>query len=292
VATRKRTANRGSFGSAANYSRLIDTFGRAGTSTVAVAPAPAPPGWHRDDTGQWYRWNGAQWQPTAAPPTGMAPVDVRPPVSDAPPFTVAGVFDKVGIMLGLAVAAGVVAYVAKLPLGAVWVALLCALVVGLVTAFVPRTARVLAPVYAVLEGAVLGVISGWYAQRGQFVVAVAVVGTAAIVLGVWAVYRSGLVRVGHRFVQATMVASLGLLAAMVVAILTNLSFSGLGGFVIFGVLYLIIAVMNLFVDFDYAVKAQQAGVSKQGEWYSAFSIMLSTMMVYLALLRILGGGRR
>ncbi len=65
--------------------------------------------------------------------------------------------------------------------------------------------------------------------------------------------------------------------------------SGLGGLVIFGILYLFLAVMNLFVDFDFAYRAQAAQLSADAEWYSAFSLLLSSAMVYLALLRIFGG---
>ncbi len=271
---------KGSFGSSSNYQRLVAAYG--------PPPATTPTdGWHQQADGSWLRWNGTAWLPT---PDG--PPHLRPPVSDVAPFTAEGVFDKVGLLLVLAVAAGVVADLLRPPLAVLWVALFAALGVGLWAAFRPRMARVLAPVYALLEGSVLGVISGYYQSQGRYVVVTAVMGTLAITVGVWALYRSGLIRVGHRFLQVTMVATLGLLVAAVVAIFTGLSFNGMGGFVIFGIAYLFIGVMNLFVDFDYARRAQAAGVDKEGEWYSAFSIMVSMVMVYLALLRILGGGRR
>jgi uncharacterized YccA/Bax inhibitor family protein len=57
-------------------------------------------------------------------------------------------------------------------------------------------------------------------------------------------------------------------------------------------MYLIVGVMNLFVDFAYVYKAQQAGVSKEGEWFAAQSIMISMVMIYLALLTIFTGGNR
>jgi uncharacterized YccA/Bax inhibitor family protein len=86
-----------------------------------------------------------------------------------------------------------------------------------------------------------------------------------------------------------MVATLGLIAVMLVSILTGWGTTGLSSYLIFGVLYLFIAVLNLFVDYDFAYKAQAAEISAEAEWYSAFSILLSSMMVYLALLRIFGG---
>jgi uncharacterized YccA/Bax inhibitor family protein len=48
-------------------------------------------------------------------------------------------------------------------------------------------------------------------------------------------------------------------------------------------------VMNLFVDFSFVDQAEAAGLDADAEWFSAFMILQSSMMVYLALLRIFGG---
>jgi uncharacterized YccA/Bax inhibitor family protein len=250
------SANRGSFGSASNYQRMVEAYGppRSGGSTALLEP-PAPD----------------------LPATRT--------------FTAEGAFNKAGLLGALALVVGGLAYVADLPLGLVWPLLLVALGAGLWASFRPAKAKVLAPVFAVCEGALLGVLSRFYANQGQHVVTLAVVGTVAVVAGVWFCYRTGLVRVGHRFIQTTMVATVGFLAVVVVSILTGWGASGLGGVVIFGVLYLFLAVMNLFVDFDYAYRAQASQISADAEWYSAFSLLLSSAMVYLALLRIFGGRR-
>ena len=49
--------------------------------------------------------------------------------------------------------------------------------------------------------------------------------------------------------------------------------------------------MNLFVDFSFVDRAQTAGIEAEAEWFSAFTILVSSVMVYLALLRIFGGSR-
>ena len=170
-----------------------------------------------------------------------------------------------------------------------WPLLLVALGAGLWASFRPAQAKVLAPVFAVCEGALLGVLSRFYANQGQHVVTLAVVGTVAVVAGVWGVYRTGLVRVGPRFLRTTLVAGLGMIVVMLTAILTGWGLSGIGGLLIFGVLYLILAVMNLFVDFSFVDRAEAAGLDADAEWFSAFMLLQSSMMVYLALLRIFGG---
>lgn len=249
--------SRGSLGSSSNYQRMVDAYGppRSGGSTAVV--------------------------------------DDRTPVTTAPTrtFTADGAFNKAGLLGVLALIVGALAYVADLPLGLVWPLMIVAIGSGLWASFRPMRAKVLAPVFAICEGAVLGMLSRFYTNQGAHVVTLAIAGTLAVVAGVWFFYRTGLVRVSHRFIQTTMVATLGLLAVMMVSILTGWGASGLGGVVVFGILYLFMAVMNLFVDYDFAYRAEANQLSADAEWYSAFSLLLSSAMVYLALLRIFGGRR-
>jgi len=193
--------------------------------------------------------------------------------------------------MAFAVVMGAVAYIADAPLGLAWIGMFVGLGVALWCSFSPRRAPVLAPIFAVVEGGVLGVLSRFYAGQSTHVVTLAIVGTVAVVAAVWAVYRTGLVRVGPRFFKITLVAGVGMIAVMLTAILTGWGLSGIGGFLIFGVLYLILAVMNLFVDFSFVDRAEQAGIEAEAEWFSAFTILVSSVMVYLALLRFFGGSR-
>ncbi len=277
TATKKRGVG-ASFGTASNYGRMLTTF--------PAAPVTAPSNWKQQPDGNWWSWDGATWHlqpqgPPAAPPAA----------GQAATFTADGALNKAGLLGLVALVVGAVAYVSHLPLGAAWVTMLVGLGVGLWCSFQPRRAPMLAPIYAVAEGVVLGIISRFYADNGQHVVTLAVFGTVAIVVGVWAVYRTGLVKVGNRFIQTTMVAMLGMLVVMVTAMLTGWGLTGLSGLLIFGVLYLILAVMNLFVDFSFVDRAEQAGIDADAEWFSAFTILVSSVMVYLALLRIFGGSR-
>jgi uncharacterized YccA/Bax inhibitor family protein len=266
-----------SAGTVSSYNRMVGTFG-----TTAGPQSD----WRRQPDGNWWHWEGAQWvhRPEGPPNQVATGVDIAR-------FTTDGALNKTGLLGLVALTVGAVAYVADVPVGAVVVGALVALAVGIWCSFSPRRAPVLAPIFAALEGGVLGALSRYYANQGQHVVILAVVGTVAIVAAVWAVYRTGLVRVGHRFFQISLAASVGLLAVIILAILTGWGVSGLGGFVIFGVLYLVVAVMNLFVDFSFVSRAEQMGLPAEAEWYSAFSILVASCMVYLALLRMLGGRR-
>jgi uncharacterized YccA/Bax inhibitor family protein len=276
-ATATRTRSAASFGSASNFQRMLTTF--------PAPPATTPSNWKQQPDGNWWSWDGATWhlQPQGPPPA--------PPVAGTRRFSADGALNKAGLLGLVALVVGTVAYLADLPLGTAWVTMFVGLGVGVWCSFRPRLAPVLAPVYAVAEGAVLGVISRVYADQGSHVVPLAVFGTVAIVAGVWAAYRTGLVRVSTRFLQVTLVATLGMVVVMLTALLTGWGWSGTSGLLIFGVLYLILGVMNLFVDFSFVDRAEAAGIEAEAEWFSAFSILVSSVMVYLALLRILGGSR-
>jgi uncharacterized YccA/Bax inhibitor family protein len=222
---------------------------------------------------------------------GGAPL---PPVSDAKPLVESDVLGKVGILTLIAIAVGGFSFILNVSLGFALVCVFVALGLGLWTTFQPRMARVLAPIYAAVEGLALGVISKLYNTQSHGIVPSAIILTVAMFVGVLIAYRTRLVRVTNRFITMTMVAGFALLAVLVASLL-GLGFPGLGNsastLIIFGVLYVVVAVMNLFVDFEMVNRAARAGVPADAEWYAAFSIFLAVVMLYLGLLRILGGRR-
>lgn len=224
------------------------------------------------------------------------------------PFSANATYNKVGVLVCIALLAAMAGWV----LGSGGLAMGC-LVVGfgavLVGTFKPAAAPVTAPLYALCEGVVLGWVSSAYATLGRGVVPVSVVFTAAVFAAAFAAFRSGLVRVTPRFVSVTLMATVGLAVVYLLA-MVGLPVPGandIGGKgVIFGLIGLGIAVMNLFVDFSF-VEQLEAGaalgagrgrvaLSSQGEWYAAQALMVSLVLVYLNVLRIVGaaagGGRR
>lgn len=273
---------KGSVGARSNYQRLVDNFG-VSSSAAGIASAP----YGQPTVANSGRWDGSTWvQSAGGPPSG------GPPVSDVRPFVAAEVFNKVLLLAGIAVIFGILGTLLHVPLSVAVVCMVAGLVVAVVTMFRPRKAPVLAPVFAGLEGITLGVISKLFVAQDAGTIPLAIIGTTVIFFGVLAAYRTGLVRVGPAFVRATVIAGFGLLAVMI-GVMLGLNFPGASQgttyFVVFGVLYLIIGVMDLFVDFAYVTQAERAGVSHEGEWFAAFSIMISLVMIYLALLRIFGG---
>jgi uncharacterized YccA/Bax inhibitor family protein len=227
-------------------------------------------------------------------------------------FTAAGVYSKVALLCGIAVVTGFVGWQVAGP-GLAIGAILLAAVVSVVGVFVPRLARITAPLYAAAEGIGLGWISARYESVGHGVVPVSIVFTGAVFVAALASFRLGIVRVTPRFVTFTIMATFGmamifLLAALGVPIPGAADIGPKG--VIFGVIGLLIAVANLYVDFKFidmmasgemtALRTLGWGrpmmVSAGAEWYAAQSLMISLVLVYLNVLRIVaaatGNGRR
>ncbi len=229
------------------------------------------------------------------------------PSAPATTFSAAGAFDKVLTLAILAMASGIGAYLLHLSPGFALLGALVAMGCFYGTQFRPTTARFTAPLFAVSEGVALGILSSWAALQGFGVVLLAILGTVGIYFGVLTLYRTGLVRVTPTFVRMALVIGLGTVFAAFGSILlswihvpllsTTVSSNG-ATFLIFGVMYLLTGVTQLFVDFAYI---DQAAASRQlnrsGEWFAALLVLGSLVMVFLGLLRILGafgggGGRR
>jgi uncharacterized YccA/Bax inhibitor family protein len=210
-------------------------------------------------------------------------------------FSANRTFDKLAGLTLTALVCGVVGYFA-VPGPSAFGFMAVAFVLVVVSWFRIQWARYIAPVYAVLEGLALGTVSrAFNGAIAHEIVLTAIVFTAAVFVGALVLYRTGLVRVTPRMASLAFMGALGILvvAALSFVGLTPPSLGGLG--VIFGVLGLGIAVLNLFVDFDYVVKAEAMGISADGEWAAAFAMMTALVLVYVSMLRILAamyGGRR
>jgi uncharacterized YccA/Bax inhibitor family protein len=208
--------------------------------------------------------------------------------------SVASVLDKVAGLTILAVIGGVFGYLtSSTPL------LVASLVVGslagLGACWLPRTARYLAVPYALAEGIVLGAISRLYESYNGRIVPLAVIVTAAIYITTLAAYRTGLVRVTHRFVTMALAATMGFLVVVVFGLFFGLPTFGPGAALI-GLVGIFVGVVNLFIDFDYIDRGQAAGLAKAAEWNMAVLVLVSLVLVYLNVLRFVaalsGGSRR
>jgi uncharacterized YccA/Bax inhibitor family protein len=181
------------------------------------------------------------------------------------------------------------------------VSLIGGIVVAMITIFRPSAAPYTAPLYAALEGLLLGAISRYYdaAYAARFpqyggIVLQAVMLTAGTLFVMLAAYSTGLIRVTDKL-RAGIITATGALALFYIVtmllglfgVTMPLVFSATPLGIGFSLFVVGLAAFNLLLDFDFIQKAAYAGAPKYMEWYGAFGLMVTLIWLYLEILRLL-----
>lgn len=168
------------------------------------------------------------------------------------------------------------------------------LVFALATVFKKEWAPVTAPLYALLEGFFLGSISAVYEARFHGIVFQAVLLTFGTLFALLMAYRSGLIKATENFKLGVVAATGGIalvyLATMVLGFfdvrVPYIHESGLIG-IGFSLLVVVIAALNLVLDFDSIEHGVERGAPKYMEWYGAFGLLVTLVWLYVEFLRLL-----
>ena len=173
-------------------------------------------------------------------------------------------------------------------------------VVALVTIFKKEWSPISAPIYALLEGLLLGGISAIFERSYPGIAVQAISLTFGVMFVMLLAYK-------FRIVQATRGFKLGVIAAtggIAIVYLINMAMSLFGhaqmsflnaatplgiGISLFVV---IIASLNLIIDFDMIETGARMGAPKYMEWYGAFGLMVTLIWLYMEMLRLLSKVRR
>lgn len=165
---------------------------------------------------------------------------------------------------------------------------------ALITAFKRQWAGVTAPIYAVCQGLAMGGISAMYELRFQGIVFQAVSLTVATLFCLLLAYKSGLVKATEKF-KAGIFAATG---AVFLVYMVNMIMGFFGNSItilnsnnnfgiLFSVIIVVIAALNLVLDFDVIERGAEQGAPKYMEWYGAFGLMVTLIWLYLEILRLL-----
>ncbi len=215
-------------------------------------------------------------------------------------MTIEGTANKTLILLGLLTASAIMTWANPMKFRPLLLPLaILGFVVALVTIFKKEWAPVTAPLYAVIEGAFLGVISIFMEKFYPGIVMQAVTLTLGTLFCLLAAYKSGLIKATENFklgvISATGAICLVYLVNMVMGFFGHrISFiheNGPAG-IIFSGIVVVIAALNLVLDFDFIEQGAAAGAAKYMEWYGAFGLMVTLIWLYLEILRLLSKLRR
>ncbi|KAA2285577.1 Bax inhibitor-1/YccA family protein [Arenimonas fontis] len=168
-------------------------------------------------------------------------------------------------------------------------------VVAIVTVFKKQWAPVTAPLYAALEGLFIGGISAFFEARFPGIVMQAVMLTLGVLASLLLAYKSGLIKATENFKLGVVAATGGIALLYLVNIgLRLFGFEGFGFIhesstmgIVFSVFVVIIAALNLVLDFDFIESGAEAGAPKYMEWYGAFGLVVTLVWLYLEILRLL-----
>ena len=173
-----------------------------------------------------------------------------------------------------------------------------AFILAIVTIFKKEWSPVTAPLYAVFEGLFLGTISAWFESMFPGIVMQAVLLTFGVLFMLLVAYRSKLIRVTENFRLGVFAATAGIALVYLVSFVMSLFGSGIGFIheggtigILFSVFVVIIAALNLVLDFDFIEQGAKAHAPKYMEWFAAFGLMVTLVWLYLEILRLLAKSR-
>lgn len=184
--------------------------------------------------------------------------------------------------------------------GALTLCAIAAFVLGIWTAFKPKVSPITAPIYAVLEGLLLGGISAAYNTQYPGIVASAIGVTFLVFLVMLFIYKTGIIKVTQGFVTAIVSATAAIailyigsfvlsLFGMNTAYLTSSSPLSIG----ISVVVCIVAALNLLLDFQFINTMSARGdAPKFMEWYGGFGLLVTIVWLYIEILKLLAKSKR
>ena len=168
------------------------------------------------------------------------------------------------------------------------------LVIAFLTIFKKEWSPITAPVYAFVEGIILGVISSFMERAYPGIVIQAVFLTFGTLFSLLTAYKSGLIKVTENFRLGVFAATGGICLVYFASIIlgffgVQIPFIHEGGLIGIGfsLFVVVIAALNLVLDFDFIQKSAEYGLPKYMEWYGAFGLIVTLIWLYLEILRLL-----
>jgi uncharacterized YccA/Bax inhibitor family protein len=221
-------------------------------------------------------------------------------------MTVQGTVNKTGILLLCVVATAAwtwgLAHSEQPEVAYPWMigGLIGGLITALVTIFKKNWAGLTAPIYALFEGLLLGGVSAIFEKTYPGIAVQSVALTFGVLFVLLFAYKTGLVRATRGFKLGILCAT-GAIALVYLVNLAMRMFGSDGMSILYSstplgigisVFVVIIAALNLILDFDLIERGAAMGAPKYMEWYSAFALMVTLIWLYMEILRLLGKVRR
>lgn len=173
-----------------------------------------------------------------------------------------------------------------------------ALITGIVIAFKPNWAQYLAPAYGILQGFFIGgisaILNAAFADKYPGLIMQAVGLTFGVAISIFLLYNFRIINPTQRFKSIVISATMGIAVFYLITLVLNLfgvnmSFMYDSSWLSIGIslFIVIIAALNLILDFERIEMGAEMGAPKFMEWYGAFGLMVTIIWLYIEILKLL-----
>jgi uncharacterized YccA/Bax inhibitor family protein len=217
-------------------------------------------------------------------------------------MTVQGTVNKTGLLLMIIVASAGFTWSQFFASGGIsgsvvpWMVLggVGGFITAMVTIFKKTWAPISAPIYALFQGLLLGGLSAMLEASYKGIAIQAVGLTFGTAFSLLLAYKAGLIQVTEKFRTGLMAATGGIALVYFSSFILGffgisipfIHSSGLFG-IGFSLFVVVIAALNLVLDFDFIEKGEEMGAPQYMEWYAAFGLMVTLIWLYVEILRLL-----
>ncbi len=220
-------------------------------------------------------------------------------------MTLDDVITKTAVTIGVLVVAAALAWT-FVPDGLIGPAAIVSALVGFVVVLLVSFRRVVSPAlviaYAAIEGVFIGMISKVFEYAYSGIVAQAVIATFFAAGVTLAAYKFFNIRVTAKFAKIVVLSTIAFAALLLVNfVAVLLGFNGLRGGVdgsvgplawLISAVAIVLAVLNLVLDFDYVERGVEMGAPANESWRAAFGLTVTMVWLYIELLRLISYIRR
>ena len=213
-------------------------------------------------------------------------------------MTLDGTVNKTSISLLMLILAAYYTYSMPIEKSAVFVfpGLIGGFILAIITIFKKQWAPYTVPLYSILEGLALGGISAIFNSIYTDIVQQAIFLTFGIFCALLFAYKTGFIKATENFKLGVFAGTAGIGIVYLVNFIMSFFGSGLSIMSIenasmmsigFSLFVVVMASLNLVLDFDFIEHGAEVGAPKYMEWYGAFGLLVTLVWLYLEILRLL-----
>ena len=209
-------------------------------------------------------------------------------------MTINGVVNKTGLALLILIISASFTWSNPELAGLAVIGLISGIVAAIATIFKPTIANITVPIYAISQGLVLGALSRVFEMQYPGIAVQAIFLTFGTLGSLLLAYMSGLIKATENFKLGVFAATGAIAVVYLINFIMSFFGSGIGVIhssspmgILFSLVVVGIAALNLVLDFDFIEEGAEIGAPKYMEWYATFGLLVTLIWLYIEILRLL-----